>query len=414
MSDPTKPETNISLPADFHFGQIDSMPTDRPAKEAGAFGEVAAVAPPAADPSLGPLAAFLGTFMGNGFNTIFRPNSDASPTPLPKPVPVGTVIDNMLELNLTAEELAFSTALGTVPNRGTNPQGDIQLNGVPYLQTIKDVTTGKGIHAEPGLWMIVPQTNIPPEGVTLARMASIPHGTTINAQGTFAEKPSRPSIPAVDITPFLIDGTQAANPVPFPSQTATDDDTLRLPQDLGPFMAAGTITQQILSNPNKVISDIANAMKITSHIEIKISTNPGNPIFGGAPVPATPPFGGGTDNIAFLLGDAVVTKPNADAIQMEATFWIETVETTIVVPPFKPGDAPLHISPVASSPGQPVPIFEAKPPVEIAAPKTIDVTYRQIQYSQLVLLNFNKLSWPHVSVATLVPKDPIVVPDSAF
>jgi hypothetical protein len=29
MSDPTKPSSDISLPADFHFGEIDSIPTDR-------------------------------------------------------------------------------------------------------------------------------------------------------------------------------------------------------------------------------------------------------------------------------------------------------------------------------------------------------------------------------------------------
>ena len=38
----------------------------------------------------------------------------------------------------------------------------------------------------------------------------------------------------------------------------------------------------------------------------------------------------------------------------------------------------------------------------------------QIQYSQQVLLNFNGLSWPHVSVATLVPASPLPVPASPF
>jgi hypothetical protein len=38
----------------------------------------------------------------------------------------------------------------------------------------------------------------------------------------------------------------------------------------------------------------------------------------------------------------------------------------------------------------------------------------QIQYSQQVLLNFNGLSWPHVSVATLVPASPVPVPASVF
>ena len=40
---------------------------------------------------------------------------------------------------------------------------------------------------------------------------------------------------------------------------------------------------------------------------------------------------------------------------------------------------------------------------------TIDVSYTQIQYTQTVLLNFNNLTWPHVSVATLVPNEPVPV-----
>src|SRR6476469_5676959 len=56
--------------------------------------------PPAPAPSLGPLAAFTGTFHGNGFNTIFRPNNPTTPTPLPAG-PAGG--DNVLELNLTSE-----------------------------------------------------------------------------------------------------------------------------------------------------------------------------------------------------------------------------------------------------------------------------------------------------------------------
>ncbi len=126
-------------------------------------------------------------------------------------------------------------------------------------------------------------------------------------------------------------------------------------------------------------------------------------------------FGGGTDNIAFLLGDSAAASPNANAITMSATFWIETVESTIEVPSCTPGQPPLTIPgqpPTVA--GQPVPRFLVDPPVAITAPRQIKVTSTQIQYSQLVLLNFNTLSWPHVSVATLVPADPIPVPASAF
>jgi len=69
-----------------------------------------------------------------------------------------------------------------------------------------------------------------------------------------------------------------------------------------------------------------------------------------APVP-----GGGTANTAFLKG--AVHGPNAVSARVTATFWLETIQ------------------------GDPAP--------------------RQLQYSQLVLLNFNGLSWPHITVGTL-------------
>ncbi len=49
-----------------------------------------------------------------------------------------------------------------------------------------------------------------------------------------------------------------------------------------------------------------------------------------------------------------------------------------------------------------------------SGPLTLNVTGTQIQYTQTVNLNFAGLSWPHVSVATLAPADPITIPDSAW
>ena len=387
-------ETALVRPTNFVFRAVSSMTRTQ---------GVTAV------PSLGPLAAFTGTFSGNGFNTIFRPDNTTTPTVLPTPV----TSDNILELNLTSETLSFSPGLGSVPNRG-EVQGDIFLNGVPYLQSISDITVPTqpvGIHFEPGLWMIVPATTDPQEVVTLVRMASIPHGTTINAQGTFSTANGPPPIPAVDITPFTI-GNPGAR-IPFPSQTVTNNPpnnpTARIPQDLTSFNSAGTITQAILSDPNTVLRNHIATQKITSTTTISISTNPAAPPLISSN-PTAPAFGGGTDNIAFLLGNSTASAPNADAIQMQAVFWIETVEHTILVPIFKPGQRPLVLTPSAGEQGEPVPRFQVTPTVEITAPKPITVSSTQIQYSQQVLLNFNGLSWPHVSVATLVPSDPIPVP----
>src|ERR1022692_918614 len=126
MSD-ARPRASIKLPSDFIFGHV--RPDDK------------AVTPPAPPPPLGPLSAFVGDWVGNGFNTIFRPDSAVTPTPLPLPVPTPPPRDNVLELNLTSESLSFSPRLGSVPNRGTGQQPDAFLNGVPYLQTVSDITT---------------------------------------------------------------------------------------------------------------------------------------------------------------------------------------------------------------------------------------------------------------------------------
>jgi hypothetical protein len=110
-----------------------------------------------------------------------------------------------------------------------------------------------------------------------------------------------------------------------------------------------------------------------------------------------------------------VTAPNANTVSMDATFWIETVEYSLVVPHFTPGEPPLLLKPTLPAGHKgPVPTFSVHPRVAITTPRTITVTATQIQYSQHVFLNFNGLTWPHVSVATLVPASPIVVPPTAI
>ena len=387
----------ISLPSGFVFGQVPSTaPAVRPAVAAAAV-----VAAPT--PDLGPLTAFVGTFAGNGFNTIFRPNNSKTPTPLPIPVAPG---DNILELNLTSESLAFSPSLGSVPNRGTTPQGDIFLNGVPYLQTIQDVTTpgqSVGIHAEPGLWMNIPPTDDPAEGPTVTRMGSIPHGTTIEAQGTFLSVSGPPIIKPVDITPFVT-GSTPPKLIPFPSQTAATQGTPRIPQDLTSFIANGTITQAMLDDPTTVLRNQIAGQTITATTVLIINTTPAAPLVGG-----------GTENIAFLQGNPPASAPNAQALQMSAIFWIETVQVAIPIQPFPLGPDPLILPCPPSFPGQVAPAFCIQPPpTPITQPTTITVTYTQIQYSQLVFLNFAGLTWPHASVATLVPAAPVQVPASVW
>jgi hypothetical protein len=382
-------EPALSEQANFRFGAVSSHT---------AFHAVGPFAP-----ALGPLAAFAGNFTGHGFNTIFRPDSTASPTSFPVTPNTTDPADNVLELNLTSETLSFRTPLGSVPNRGSNSQADAFLNGVPYLQTINDVTVPTqpiGIHFEPGLWMAVPATTVPKEGATVARMASIPHGTTIDAQGTYSTAHGAPTIPATSITPNFVNGPLFK----FQNQTASNKTTRRIPQDLTSFMAAGTITQAMLDDPNTLLRNHIAKQTITATTTILISTSPKAPLFGG-----------GTDNIAFLLGDKTgQSAPNANATEMTAAFWIETVQYELEVPAMPFGAPARTILAPTGEAGQPIPKFLLDPPHAIDKPRKITVTTTQIQYSQRVLLVFNGLVWPHVSVATLVPDYAVKIPASAW
>ncbi len=399
MAENDKP--TIALTSDFVFGAVDGIRPATTAHLAQLLGNATA-ANPISD--LGPLGPMVGDWQGSGFNTIFRPLNLKSPNTLP----IRATGDNILELNLTRENLAFTAIPGSIPNRGM-VQADIALFGMTYLQQITDVTTqpNTGIHIEPGIWVVVPTTTDPAEGQTVARMASIPHGTTVNAQGTTRTFSGPPTIPAVDITPNFIGGAKN----PFPSQVATNPGTARIPQDLTSFIAAKTITQEMLNDPNSVLRSANVGQTITQTTEISIATTG----------PAVSPPSGGTANIAFLLnggeaddkiGDA--KSPNANAIKMTATFWIETVERKILIPVFKPGNPHVRIPIEPALPGHPARTLILDPGREVTKATVITLRFTQIQYTQTVFLNFNGLSWPHVSVATLTPAIAIPIPPSAW
>ena len=443
-------KSNISLDTGFHFDEVDptssnmvDVATHRMLSLNPSLGALLSTQATlngqndVASESLGDLIGFVnpvnptqGTvFAGKGFNTIFRPQSPKTPTDLPVKVPGS---DNVLELNLTTETLSFAAPLGNVPNRGSGNQGDIFFNAVPYVQSVTDVTTlpATGIHFEPGMWLAVPPTAVPPEAeIIYTRMASIPHGVTINAQGiSIGRNNGKPDFtnPAlqVNINPFPIGGPQkpsAPGTRFFDSQDVTKQKTARIPQDLTPFVAAGTITQAMLDNPNVVLQNEIASQNIQSFVTLIITTDsagtqptpPPNPTVPPAPPqPTAPGFAGGQAEIAFLTGDNQTPpqKPNAHAFKMKAVFWIETVLETIVVPPCQANGLPITIQAAPRAGSTLRPTFTLTPPKDITSNKPITVPFIQIQYSQTVFLNFNGLTWPHVSVATLIPSDPIVVP----
>ena len=282
---------------------------------------------------LGPLANLPGDWGGTGFNVIWRPNNTPGQ-------------DRFLELNLTNELLRFEAISGAIPNRGLL-QVDINMFGITYLQQISDANLNAGLHIEPGIWAVVPQTTNPAEPPTVVRMASIPHGTTILAQGIATGAAGPPVIPNDDILPFFIGNPSAV--FHFQEQNLAIPTAFRSP----PAQIAG-ITQAMVDNPNSVLQAAIAGQTILSTTTLQISTTPTAPVTTG----------GGTANTAFLAGSG--GAPNAVSFSVSATFWIELVKGT--------------------------------------------PNFLQLQYSQLVLLNFNKLSWPHVTVGTLRKNVPVVVP----
>jgi hypothetical protein len=179
----------------------------------------------------------------------------------------------------------------------------------------------------------------------------------------------------------------------------------------------------MLDDPNTMLRRQIAAQTITKTTIIEISTNAASPLPPG-PLPAArdpnrllPNFGGGTANIAFLLGlpdpPANGQGPNARATQLDAVFWIETVVYDVDVPALPAGSPPLVLTPLQSATVPLVPKFVASIP--FVAGKgfkggQVKVATTQIQYSQMVMLQFVGLTWPHVSVASLVPADPIAIP----
>lgn len=277
--------------------------------------------PPVADYGL--LAGLEGTWVGKGFNAIWRPNLLSSGQ------------DRFLELNLTRETLSFEQIGGPIPNRGLL-QPDLFMAGLSYLQQIGDENLeppNDGLHFEPGVWLNIPATTNPAVSATVARLASIPHGVTVLLQGLASSADGPPSIPAINLNPFSSGNPATASP--FPEQNLATNTQFRI--------AGPGINQEMVNNPNSVLSQALTGQTVVSTVTLQVSTS-------DAPV-----AGGGEAETAFLQGGPA--GPNASVASVTATFWLETIQ---------------------------------------GAPNTM-----QLQYSQTVLLNFNGLSWPHVTVATL-------------
>ena len=231
-------------------------------------------------PQLGPLAELPGTWMGNGYNLIFVPDHQEGKAFRPL-------------LNATREVLSFSPIGAPIPNRGS-AQDDILFVGLHYLQQVNDAVTNAALHLEPGLWLNVPETTAPPEKATVVRLATIPHGDSVLAQGVGSTVTGGPHIAPVS---------------PIPTGPGANR-----PGYLDPYLTAALppgIPPAAKENPNVVLTQAIQNQRIVRTVVLEVSTNP---------PPGRGILPGGVVNIPF-----VVTNANATAVS--AIFWIETVES---------------------------------------------------------------------------------------
>jgi len=362
----------------------------------------------AASRSLGRLADLAGTWQGHGFNLIARPNSQGG-APL------------YLQLNQTDETLAIDPIGSGVPNRGFG-QDDIELFGLTYLDRISDQVTSGALHIEPGIWISQPRTTYPhqsppPGGQIVARLATIPHGTSVLSQGAATPFTGPPALttgthqyafsvfPSFNSTPFPV----ATPPTGFKINAAGSCEektgygggfpqySLAIPESaanprtpLGtnppepplPASIGGVAMQDVVNDPVLLVQAAVKRQVAEGYtfegVALNVATQPSvtfltaaNDPAGPAETVTVPDAAGGIENSLFLEGaDAHGTVgrvgPNAHTSLVYATYWIEKVS------------------------------HPERPP------------FMQLQYAQMTVLNFQilgipnaLLGWPHVSVATL-------------
>lgn len=336
---------------------------------------------------LGPLAPLVGSWQGSGFNAIWRPDNTQPPE--------NSQIRRFLELNLTNDSIQFDAIPGVVPNRGVADQPDLNLFGLHYLQRVSDAdkppfsTAGQALHIEPGLFMNVPASQTPANPASIVRLASIPHGVSLLMQGptpSSMPKPGPPTIPPIFPIPELPTFTPPAGalglgiqPTDIPSPGGDGKEHVVPEVDVATDVVGSQSNgpyppdfQGFINDPNSILRSAIANQTILGTIAIELSTaavtnSIGNIPFLGIPNPTQ--------------AQNPVT-PNAFVSSARATFWIEWVR----IEGRHPGNHPPQMPGGAANPLQP---FPGQP------------TFLQLQYSQLSILIFNGVLWPHINVGTL-------------
>jgi hypothetical protein len=353
--------------------------------------------------NLGALASLPGSWRGPGFNVMWRPDNTKSPT--------FDEIHRFLELNLTTDSFDFRVIPGVVPNRGAGEQEDLSLYGLHYLQRVSDAdvkpvkTAGEALHIEPGLFMNVPASEnhkVP----TIVRMGSIPHGVSVLMQGPapstvpvdgpphippiyplqqlpeFTPEKPQPGVPNADppieglgIMPVNVPSPPKQPPPPLKEVDSKQHEVKEVViendnpgKTNGPFPAE---FQEYVENPNKVLTDAIADQEILGTITIELNSEEVEDSIANIPFLGTP-------------REQPDPKPanNAFVQSARATFWLEWVRIS------------------DGSTGRPG-AKNVPDPAHQIEPYLGEPSYLQLQYSQSVILVFNEVLWPHITVATM-------------
>ena len=296
-------------------------------------------------PNLGPLVNLQGAWTGKGFSILTLPHQQDLNQKF------------TLMMNATIENTVFTPISGAIPDRG-NIQPDIFYLGLTYLQQVSDANTLEGIHVEPGIFLNLPANSVQTIP-SVCRMATIPHGDAVLAQGTYFTADGPPTFAIADPTPFYLDNN--GNRVNDKSDGY-----------LAPFKNTPPpdgIPNTAIMNPNLLLQNYIDNIaeqghKVLSTTVFQVNATPKGQIADVPPFSYDPLLPGGINNIPFV-------EANANATSLSAIFWINTV--------LAPGN----------------------------------VIYLLLQYSQTVLLDFPvpapgggtvDLFWPHIAVANLIKR----------
>lgn len=231
----------------------------------------------------------------------------------------GAPINYRLLLNQYSETLTITDfSASHVPNRGivldaaTPASTDQLIDALEYRQDISQVAAAESpdsgglipqrneqIHLEPGLFLRIFNHQATHDGklLDIARLATIPHGNSVLAQGRFEEYSGAPRISGLDAFPQRIDrGAASAYLAPY--------------QHFEVHKFFGTVPQSapgfpgfFAGNANAILqTTLPNAAVRT--IELSFDTTWGK---------------GGILNLPFVVREA-------DSTEMQATFWLTEIE----------------------------------------------------------------------------------------